>query len=118
MHHLSRPFIRPVPMSETEIQHAILDFLRKKYGSRADVMKVPLQAMKVAGGRSAKNPMAGSPDIHFCLDGRCRWIEVKIPGGVLSPIQAIRHTAIREAGGVVYVVHSLDEAMSALEGVH
>lgn len=121
MHHMSRPFIRPVPMSEQALQRQCLDFLRSKYGSRAFVRKVPVgpMAVRTRGGQAAQapNPLAGFPDILICLGGRFIGVEVKLPGGKLSPVQAITHDAIREAGGIVHVVHSLEECMKAFEGV-
>jgi hypothetical protein len=104
-------------MSESELQHAILDLLRKKYGSRAFIRKVAVGPMKVGFSASAKNPLTGFPDLLLILGGKFYGIEVKVPGGRLSPEQAIVHDAIREAGGVVYVVHSIEETVTALEGV-
>ena len=121
MHHMSRPFIRPVPMTEQALQRQCLDFLRLKYGSRAFVRKVPVGPMMVQPRPGevahAKNPLAGFPDILICLGGKFIGIEVKLPGGRISPIQAITHDAIREAGGIVHVIHSLDELMQAFEGI-
>ena len=117
MHHMSRPFIRPVLMSEQALQRQCLDFLRLKYGSRVFVRKMPVGPMKVGDGASARNPLAGFPDILLCLGGRFIGVEVKLPGGKISPIQAITHDAIREAGGIAHVVHSLEECMAAFGGI-
>ena len=117
MHHMSRPFIRPVPMSEQGLQRQCLDFLRQKYGSRVFVRKVPVTGMMIGNGATALNPLAGFPDILICLGGRFIGVEVKLPGGKVGPIQAITHDAIREAGGIVHVIHSLDELMRAFEGI-
>ena len=104
-------------MSETEIQRQVLEFIRKKYGRRAFVRKLPVGAMTVGNGGAARNPLTGMPDLVVILGGRFIGIEAKVPGGRVSPLQAITHGAIKEAGGLVLIVHSLEEAMTAMEGM-
>jgi len=51
----------------------------------------------------------GWPDIEGMVDGMFFGIEVKRPGRDATPIQAERLRQIREAGGIVAVVHSVHE---------
>jgi hypothetical protein len=61
--------------------------------------------------------MAGLPDIAMCYRGMFVSMETKMPGGVVSAVQALRHTQIRAAGGLAPVVRSVKEAMAVLDGV-
>lgn len=65
--------------------------------------------MKIHGGPFQK---AGLPDIIGCYGGQFVGLEVKQPGGVATPLQAQRLHKIHDAGGVAWVVHSPDEALS------
>ena len=58
---------------------------------------------------------AGTPDILACVRGRFVALEVKTPTGRLAPIQEHQLARIKEAGGVVAVVRSLDEVRSVLD---
>lgn len=58
--------------------------------------------------------MAGLPDIAGCYKGRFFAIETKMPGNEPTPIQRLRHSEIREAGGIVKVVKSVAEALTVL----
>lgn len=57
----------------------------------------------------------GSPDIVCIIKGRYVGLEVKTPKGKLSEDQAEFHRQILKAGGIVFTVRSLDEAMDAVE---
>lgn len=65
---------------------------------------------------------AGDPDLTGCYRGRHFELEVKAPGGRLSRIQEVRLKEWHQAGAVVGVVHSSDEALTTLgiaqEGGH
>jgi hypothetical protein len=58
--------------------------------------------------------MAGLPDIIACVDGDFVGLETKTESGHASPIQQLIHTKIRMAGGRVYVVRSVAEALSVV----
>jgi hypothetical protein len=85
---------------------------------------------KIHGGPTM---MAGLPDIIACVPtrvdiavadgiglasstdivGRFVGFETKMPTGVVSPIQHRIHERIHDAAGIVFVVHSVAEAMDA-----
>lgn len=50
----------------------------------------------------------GTPDRFFIVKGRSGFVEVKKPGGLLSPEQIERHRELRKAGAVVIVAHSVE----------
>jgi VRR-NUC domain len=56
----------------------------------------------------------GAPDLIFIVAGRTFGLELKAPGGRLSPAQRQCHEEIRLAGGVVGVAASIDEATNLL----
>lgn len=66
---------------------------------------------KIHGG-----PMqaAGIPDLVGCIDGRFVGLEVKLPGGEPTKLQAATLKAIRRAGGVGEVVTSIEEALASV----
>lgn len=68
---------------------------------------------KIHGGATM---MAGLPDIVVCARGIFVGLETKNPEsrGNVSPIQKHVHTKIREAGGFVAVVCSVNEALDAV----
>lgn len=59
--------------------------------------------------------MAGLPDITGSYRGMFLAWETKMPGGVVSEIQHLRHEQIRQAGGLVCVPHSVPEALALLD---
>lgn len=64
---------------------------------------------KIHGG---PHMMAGLPDIIACVDGRFYGLETKLPdGGNASPIQQFIHRKIRDSGGQVAVVRSVEQAL-------
>ena len=58
---------------------------------------------------------AGDPDLTGCYRGRHFELEVKAPGGRLSRIQEVRLKEWHQAGALVGVVHSTEEALSTLD---
>lgn len=66
---------------------------------------------KVHGG---EHMMSGLPDLVICYRGVFIGLEVKMPGGKVSPIQRLRHKQIREARGVCHVVYGVDDALAVI----
>jgi hypothetical protein len=60
---------------------------------------------------------AGVPDLLIIRDGLALFIEVKRPGGKVSPVQEVVHLQIRRRGIPVLVVTSLTELQSQLENL-
>lgn len=58
---------------------------------------------------------AGTPDIIACLRGRFVAIEVKQPGGRVSPLQMAHIKLINRAGGVAFVAYSLEDVKHILK---
>lgn len=64
---------------------------------------------------------AGIPDIICCYKSKFVAFEVKQPNGRVTKLQEIILHKIRDAGGVAYVVYSLNdvkEILESVEGVH
>ena len=58
---------------------------------------------------------AGTPDIIACLRGRFVAIEVKQPGGRVSPLQMAHIKLIRQSNGTAFVAYSLDDVKHILK---
>lgn len=62
--------------------------------------------------------MAGLPDLVGCYRGHMFGLETKMPEGKnASPVQRLRHTQIKAAGGVAVVVRSVADAMAVLDAI-
>jgi len=81
---------------------------------RHEMIKRGAFGFKIHGGPTM---MVGLPDLIFCYRGRFVALEVKMPEGVVSKIQARRIKEIRDAGGHAYVVRSVASAVRVLERV-
>ena len=89
---------------ESEIHVQFIKWLRKKgYGfihSRTD-RKTTTQI--------------GDPDFLVARDGRCVFIEVKVPGGKMSEHQIQRRKELMDAGNIVELAYSLEDCIFAVE---
>lgn len=92
-------------MSEKSIVNSILKYLNSLPQCRAE---------KTWGGGYGN---AGKPDITGCLNGRRFELEVKVPGGKLTPLQKVTLEQWKEAGAITAVVHSAEEAKEILKEV-
>ncbi len=66
------------------------------------------------GGRTVKNPAAGSPDILAIKNGKFYCIEVKTPKGKLADNQYIWLKKAHDHGAIAMVVKSLDDLIYCL----
>jgi hypothetical protein len=81
-------------------------------GIRREAKRLGYWTMKIAGG---PYQLAGVPDLLCIRNGVAKWIEVKKPGGVLSPIQKARIAEIKgESGADVIVAYSVEQAREFL----
>jgi hypothetical protein len=59
--------------------------------------------------------IAGIPDIFVLRAGRLFALELKAPGGRISPAQVVCHERLRAVGALVAVAVGLDDALARLE---
>ena len=90
--------------SEQTIQHEILQYLNSLHPD-VYVVKVILANKR------------GVPDLLCCYRGKFIGLEIKQPGGKLSPIQIFEGQLIERAGGKWYRIESLDDVKSVLKGM-
>ena len=57
---------------------------------------------------------AGTPDITGVIKGHFIGIEVKQPGGIVSPLQAAHIELIKQSGGIAFVAYSVDDVKQEL----
>jgi hypothetical protein len=114
-----------IPRRERELQAAILALLHVRgvvcWKAGSGAFRVP-----TADGRARYVKMGhpGVADIigilpwtdhgHRPLVGRFLAIEVKRPGQDATPAQAAFLASVREAGGLAFVAHSVDEVATGL----
>ncbi len=100
-----------IKISEKEVQNAILQYLQVK---RVFHFRNNTGATKTATGGFIKFGTPGSPDIIVVKEGIFIGIEVKRPGGKLSPNQKLFCDALIAAGGRYVVAQSLEDVMEIL----
>jgi len=62
--------------------------------------------------------MRGMPDRMVLLPGgRIIWVELKTDTGHLEPIQKVRHRELEQAGQIVKVVWTIEEADNLIEEI-
>lgn len=89
-----------MPSPETNLQRRIVKMLRAR----------GWYAQKVHSSRYAQ---AGWPDLLAIRDGRCLFIEVKMPGREPTALQEAMHDRLRSAGAQVEVAWSVEDAQRA-----
>lgn len=102
-------------MLEQHIQKQILDYLRLRH---VPAIKITTTGIYVRSRDTyIKNPSKGALDIYACLppNGRSCWIEVKKPGGRVSPEQQQFIDTINQAGGLAFVAESVDQVHRAMQ---
>ncbi len=96
---------------EKDIQKAILSYLELK---RIFHWRNNTGAFKTEGGGFMKFGQRGSPDIFVVKAGQIIGLEVKAPKGTQSDYQLSWQISFQEAGGLYYIVRSLDEVIKIL----
>lgn len=87
-------------MREQDIQSSIIKYIHGLGGYTVKVIKAS---------------KSGVPDLICCVGGRFVAFEVKTPRGHVSPLQEYNIEKIREAGGLAFVVRSVDQVENALQ---
>lgn len=98
--------------SETQIQRAILQYLRAK---RFFVVRLNNTGVWDPAGsffRKSPNVTPGVSDLVMVHRGLSYWIEIKTPAGRQSPDQKVFQANVERAGGKYVVLRSLDEAVA------
>lgn len=92
---------------ESRLSKRISDVLREQHRFNLFVFKV----------WGSAHMMAGLPDLIGCVQGLFFGLEVKHPEtrGDVSPRQEFVHGLIRQAGGIVAVVTTPQEALDAID---
>ena len=105
--------------TEAGLHRAIVAFLDLALPPDVVVYHVPngeLRHRAVAGRLAGLGVRAGVPDLAVIHRGRALFLEVKAPGGRLSPAQRETHAALVAAGAKLAVVRDIEDAIAALAG--
>lgn len=105
-------------MTEQAIQRAIAAYLDVALPDDcfySAVNPVPAKTKAAAGISKAMGVKAGVPDLVLCHRGDFICLEVKKEGGYLSQVQKQVIQQIRDAGGIVYTVRSVEDVEQTLK---
>lgn len=102
---------------EEQLQTAVCKFLALALDGNSWFGSVPLGGGGLSRGARLKRTGArkGTPDLLVINDGRCFWLELKAPRGVVTDDQLYCHAQLRKARSPVYIVRSIDDAIAALQ---
>ncbi len=109
---------RPVRRPEQQIQQAVVAHLRLRAEPKVFFWSTPNEGKRGfvnAAALKASGMTAGVPDLLILKGGQLHALELKAPGGRLSPSQRGIAERMLECGALVAVAHSLDEALVTLE---
>lgn len=95
-----------MPKVEKQIQNSIEHYLKVK---RVFFWKNNTGALKTDHGGFIRFGAVGSPDICVVHDGKFYGLEVKQPSGKQSPGQIEFEKGLVAAGGLYYIVTSIDD---------
>ena len=103
---------------EQQIQQAVVAHLRLRAEPKVFFWSTPNEGKRGfvnAAALKAAGMTAGVPDLLILKGGKLYALELKAPGGRLSPSQRMVGARMEECGAEVSVAHSIDEALVTLE---
>jgi len=103
---------------EDALQRAIVEHYRQRAAPGVFMFAVPNGGFRrpvEAAILKATGTVAGIPDTIWIKDGQVYALELKAPGGRLTPAQEGVLVALREAGATATHAHGLDQALQILE---
>jgi len=103
---------------EQQIQIAVCQHLRLRAEPNVFFWSTPNEAKRSwasAAGLKAAGLTAGVPDLLILRGGELHALELKAPGGALTPSQRLVMERMRDCGAQVAVAKGLDEALVTLE---
>jgi hypothetical protein len=103
---------------EQQIHQAVVAHLKMRAEPRVFFWHTPNEGRRGwvnAAALKAMGMTAGIPDLLILKDGRMYALELKAPGGRLTPSQRLIMGRMEECGAQVAAAHSIDEALVTLE---
>ncbi len=103
---------------EQAIQHAVVAHLRQRAEPRVFFWSTPNEGKRgfvAAAALKASGLTAGVPDLLILKAGSLHALELKAPGGRLTPSQRLVMERMEQCGAQTAVAHSIDEALVTLE---
>ena len=103
---------QPLKQNETSLSATIADYL-----DRAGIYHERINSGMARGPKGGWIHLAraGTPDRFLCLNGRFVALEVKVPGQQPTQEQCAIHERIRQSGGIVVVVESLNQVVALVK---
>lgn len=103
---------------EQQIQHAVISHLKARSEPGVFYWSTPNEGRRgyvAAAALKASGLTAGVPDLLILKAGSLHALELKAPGGRLTPSQRLVMERMEQCGAQTAVAHSLDEALVTLE---
>jgi hypothetical protein len=103
---------------EQALQQAVVQHLRMRAEPKVFFWSTPNEGKRGfvnAAALKAAGMTAGVPDLLILKGGKLYCLELKAPGGRLSPSQRLVGARMEECGAEISVAHSIDEALVTLE---
>ena len=103
---------------EQQIQHAVVSHIKLRGEPGVFFWSTPNEGKRSyrnAAALKASGLTAGVPDLLILKGGNLHALELKAPGGRLTPSQRLVMDRMEECGAQVAVAHSIDEALVTLE---
>ena len=103
---------------EQQIHQTVVSHLNARSEPRVFFWHTPNEGKRGfvnAAALKAMGMTAGVPDLLILKAGNLHALELKAPGGRLTPSQRLVMDRMEECGAQVAVAHSLDEALVTLE---
>lgn len=103
---------------EQAIQHAVVAHLKTRAEPGTFFWSTPNEGKRSyrnAAALKASGLTAGVPDLLILRAGQLHALELKAPGGRLTPSQRLVLAHMENCGAQTAVAHSLDEALVTLE---
>lgn len=106
-----------IRIPEKDIQRSILNYLEKRgvFAWRNNTGALVMPETRSHQRRFIKYGMPGSPDIIAVIEGYFVGLEVKDHTGKQNENQLAFQARLFRAGGIYFVVHTMDEAIEAVE---
>lgn len=85
-----------------------------------DAERLLVRGVKKLGGLCYKFTSPGNsgvPDRIVVLNGSVFFVELKKPGGKLTPLQVRQHTLLRQAGATVFTLRGVEEVKQWLTNI-
>ena len=107
----------PALLTEHQIQSSLCDYLMAHGIVYFAVPNAAVRSAATAVHMQREGMVAGAPDLVLCRNGRVLFLELKRPGGRMSPAQLDMQEAMLATGMKYEIAFGIDEAIEKVNSV-